>query len=327
MPIDLLATRNGNADQAPLPPPASSNATWAKRVADSEFVSDVNSYSPPWKFVIFGRWVGNPIAYSLTWTGLPTIAARRYTPKLRAHRDQIDNGPDGPEGWHLLIEARPAGGAWTVLRTLTADDVPLDAWQQLIATTYVATSATSEFRLRTFYAGVQVTNVWMLDDVELWEEDEAEMVLREITAAVVEDLESVTALNSYATDVKEVTTEPKDIMLLRTPGIVLRAFGAGDAEEETIGNRRRSAIQRYAAGLVIISNDPDGAIHDFLDDVSNAIEKSTSNVMTQAGTNYTVESAKVTDWSPVQASKDLTNYKARMALVIEVGFIYTPGLR
>ena len=141
-----------------------------------------------------------------------------------------------------------------------------------------------------------------------------------IKAALIADLTAIDGTGIFTTAVAVVGSEPKPVSEVEKPGVFIYA-SEGESDLETLTNLRGITEQSYTLDLVIESNTPNADMDTFLDDIRNCVERSTSNVLTTARVNTAV----VTDWTPVETDPDIhMNIYYRQVNVV-VAYLYSRG--
>ena len=141
-----------------------------------------------------------------------------------------------------------------------------------------------------------------------------------IKAALIADLTAIDGTGIFSTTVAEVGSEPKHVSEVEKPGVFIYA-SEGESDLETLTNLRGSTDQSYTLDLVIESNTPNADMDAFLDDIRNAVERDTSNVLGVAR----VETAVVTAWTPVETDADIHMNTYYHQVNVVVAYLYSRG--
>jgi hypothetical protein len=141
-----------------------------------------------------------------------------------------------------------------------------------------------------------------------------------IKTALVADLDAIDGTGIFSTTLKETGTEPVRIDEAEAPAIYIFASD-GTSDLETLTNLRGETEQSYTLDLVIKSTTPNADMDTLLDDVRNAIERSTSNVLGVAAVN----TATVTDWTPVETDPGIHEGVYIRQVNVVVSYLYTRG--
>ena len=119
------------------------------------------------------------------------------------------------------------------------------------------------------------------------------MITGSLKSAIVADLETIDGTGNFSTTVAEVGREPKRFDEIKKPAaFIVSADYDSDPESNTLLSGL--ATHTFALQLAIHSNTPNADMDDFFDDVRNAIEVSTSNLVGVTG----VTKVDVTGSSP-----------------------------
>jgi hypothetical protein len=141
-----------------------------------------------------------------------------------------------------------------------------------------------------------------------------------IRSAITTTLASVTTSNGYSTNVVEVGSEPKGIDEVRSPAVYLLSMD-GQSDLESLSNLQGQCKQAFRMQLVIRSATPQADMDAFLDDVRNAVEKSTSALLSLS---YVVR-VTVSGWSPTFTESHINDGVYLRECDVVVDYVYQRG--
>lgn len=147
-----------------------------------------------------------------------------------------------------------------------------------------------------------------------------------LTTAVVDDLKDVTVGNGFRRTLARVDRGIAiEIRKAMTPhvGVLLGGFGGNgiDASPTEMTSTIELSTHRVGLRVIVRGDDPDGELHEVLDDVRNAIERGDSHVHQVAG----VIDATVVSAQPFHTSEDLASGFAAAEAVVEIRHEYERG--
>lgn len=152
---------------------------------------------------------------------------------------------------------------------------------------------------------------------------------RNIRDKMILDLQDVTTGNGFSMTLAEVLTAPKKVDLLVTPAVGIAPGTGGQSDRTSISGEMESRVF-FQLQAVFSADAPADEVHDGLDDMRNAIERSgtsgsgptgQSNICTLAG----VLDAIVADWEEVPLDEEARTSWGIWTAEVEVRYVYTGG--
>lgn len=322
MPVDVLTAWNGDFELGSPPPVDKPDLI---RNADIRNVDDAADDPAPHggsemcRFE-FERQAVNYIRPEIRFDNLPVTVGKSYTFEFWFHPAWVTGINSGGEWhtWDMTVLINSGSGTTEVLRIAGADLV--DGWTQYTCPAVVPTSSTVDI----FVKGDEIaadpfTTYWgFVDDCEFWEGGVA--ITRALRDALVLDLQDIDGTGGFVTTLVEVGVEPKDVDKIVSPSVYLAPAETGEAEPLTIANVM-DGVQRYTVQSYVRSATPHADAQDLLDDIRNAVERSTSNLHQRAD----VLLSMVTGWSEVLTWGDIANQWGLIEVTVTVKYSYTVG--
>lgn len=143
--------------------------------------------------------------------------------------------------------------------------------------------------------------------------------------AVETDLNTISVANGYSTDVAKVYAEaiPENVRVY--PCISLEPTEGGDTDPDEETERIIDAEQSFTMTAAVSGADIHTKAMNLLDDVRNALEKSTSAIMTFTQDDFTLLSVRVSDWDYEPTSEDVSNLQTQFVCIITIHYQYLRG--
>lgn len=226
---------------------------------------------------------------------------------------RVPGGPGGPA--NFLLRIKDGTSERQTLLSVEYDALVSDAWTDVSAL-YTPDSSSLEVRFAAEHVD-EAFGDFFINRTEVYEM----AITRQIKNAMVADLESITAGNGYNFTVAEVGVEPKPAPEVTKPAVFILPGEGGSSELAQLTNAAGLASQTYTLQLVVDSAQPNEDMDNFLDDVRNAIERSSSNVNAVSG----VEMAAVTGWSEIVTDPGVSQNTYFREATVEVRYLYTRG--
>lgn len=226
---------------------------------------------------------------------------------------RIADEPSGPA--NFLLRVKDGTAERQTLLSVEYAALGRDAWTDVSAL-YTPNSSSLEVRFAAEHVG-EAFGDFFVNRTEVYEM----AITRQIKDAMVADLESITAGNGYNFTVAEVGVEPKPAPEVTKPAVFILPGEGGSSELAQLTNAAGIASQTYTLQLVVDSAQPNEDMDNFLDDVRNAIERSSSNVNAVSG----VEMAAVTGWSEIVTDPGISQNTYFREATVEVRYLYTRG--
>lgn len=198
-----------------------------------------------------------------------------------------------------------------------ADVMPGDAWTRIAFPAFIAVGTTGRVNFAPGFRATDGTSIWWVDDVQAVEVGKT----ADIQQGIVDDLNDISVANGFATDVAEVQTELRLLSQAQTPAVHIRPTLGGESDVATLTDRHGVTSQFFALNLIVKSATPHAAATALLDDVRNAVERSSSNIGAVAGVQY----AGVTEWTEFKNSTDMSNQFGVIEAQIRVDYYYQRG--
>lgn len=139
--------------------------------------------------------------------------------------------------------------------------------------------------------------------------------------ALITDLNDITTANGFSKTVSEVSREPIRFDEAKVPHISIVPGDGGSAAAETLTNRIGAGEQEWTLQLVLRTTTPNEDMDDFLDDVRNAIERSTGNLGSASG----VILAGVTGWTGTITAEEIHENTYYREATVTVQYEFTRG--
>jgi hypothetical protein len=139
--------------------------------------------------------------------------------------------------------------------------------------------------------------------------------------ALKSDLEAINGTGIFTTTVATVGTEPVNVDTVAPPAAFLIPDRSGEGTPADVSDRVGKAVQLFTVQLYLQTETPNVDMLAFLDDVRNAVERSTANIGAVAG----VEWAGASNWSEVLTTEDLAVQRAFAEITVSVSYFYTRG--
>jgi len=142
---------------------------------------------------------------------------------------------------------------------------------------------------------------------------------------VILDIADIDGTGIFATTLAESGREPKPIAEVVAPAVFIAPGGGAETDTETLTNRVGASQQDYVLQCFIQSGTPNADMDDLLDDLRNAFERATSNVLTASGTGWKVTDSTVSDWTEVLTDEDIHQQSYFREVTLTVAYTYTRG--
>lgn len=196
-------------------------------------------------------------------------------------------------------------------------------WALWTAANFTATGSQTEIEFRVDHPGGGAgQDDFFLDDASITEPGTV-AITRALRDALVADLQDIDGTGIFSTTVDTVYAEPTEMSRRSHPSATLMPIQGGIAEGTTLACRLGSATQRFTVEFAVRSSTPVNDVMDFLDDVRNAVERTTSNVKTalSAISGASVLNFEVTEWEPALTGEDVSHetglYRAEVVITYE----------
>jgi hypothetical protein len=149
--------------------------------------------------------------------------------------------------------------------------------------------------------------------------EEPAVITRSLREALLADLQQITIANGFKNTLADVTKYPKPIREMKAPCVSITEGGSGEAEIETIGNRQGLATQSFNLIAAVRSMDGPEAMDDLLDDIRNAIERTSSNLFDLAIV------ATVDSWGEILTDRDVQGQVYWRPVTVRCEYAYNRG--